>query len=96
MREHKKLFYNCDTKQWCRPADNDHRDDDSSEFSGIEFEGIDTCVESSGQPEDSTCRAEAFDEMHQGLDFDDCFDEVDSPSAESEPVIQLNRDDIEG
>ena len=93
LREHKRHFFDCNTKQWCRPADN-NLSDDSSELSGIEFEGIDSCVELSSQPNDQP------EALSQIVDFDDCFSsdsEVGSPSATAgEPRRELNKDHSEG
>lgn len=57
-------------------------------------------MELSDQPEASSYQPGDFSEIHQGLDFDDCFSsEIDSPSAAEparETTVLLNKDHSEG
>ena len=63
FREHKRLYYESGTKQWCK-QDRMDCSTDESELSGFEFEDID--VTSNNQPETR---------RDLELDFDECFDE---------------------
>lgn len=85
FREHKRLYYDCDAKQWCKQERKDCSSDES-ELSGFEFEDIDRSEDISGnnQPE-----------KEPGLDFDECF-AAEGMNVHIESTLNLSMANSEG